>query len=166
MEHEAWLSGKIEDVSPVLMPAAHALVQAARDIEKATANLTLEELRMKPNGAPSVAFHLLHIAESIDRLLTYARGGNLSDAQFAALAAESEIDDSADVETLAKKAVEQIESAIREIKSTPEEILFDARTVGHKKLPTNVFGLLFHIAEHTQRHTGQIVTTAKIVCRK
>jgi uncharacterized damage-inducible protein DinB len=38
-----------------------------------------------------------------------------------------------------------------------------ARTVGRHALPTNVIGLLFHLAEHTQRHTGQVITTAKIV---
>ena len=37
------------------------------------------------------------------------------------------------------------------------------RTVGRQALPTNVIGLLFHLAEHTQRHTGQVITTAKIV---
>lgn len=160
---EAWLSGKIEDVAPLLMPAAHALRQAARDIEKAVEELNSEELWMKPNGAASVGFHLLHVAGSIDRLMSYARGENLSEAQFLALAAESELHDSETAETLARRAIERIEKAITEIKQTPREILFEERTVGRKRLPTNVFGLLFHIAEHTQRHVGQIVTTAKIV---
>jgi hypothetical protein len=35
--------------------------------------------------------------------------------------------------------------------------------IGPAALPTNVFGLLCHIAEHTQRHTGQVITTTKIV---
>jgi len=30
-------------------------------------------------------------------------------------------------------------------------------------LPTTVGGLLVHVADHTQRHVGQAVTTAKIV---
>lgn len=166
MEQEAWLSGKIDSVLPILMPAAHALVQARRDIEKATANLVNEELWTKPNGAPSVGFHLQHVAGSIDRLLTYARGKNLSDQQFAFLKAEAENNDSINAEILVRQAVEKIEFAISEIKMTPEEILFAERFVGRQKLPTNVFGLLFHIAEHTQRHVGQIVTTAKIVRQK
>jgi uncharacterized damage-inducible protein DinB len=163
MEQEAWLSGKIEDVSPILMPAAHALLQAVRDIEKSTKILSNEELWMKPNDAPSVGFHLLHIAGSIDRLLTYSHGEKLSEAQFAELRAETEINEFETVEAVLSKVFERTDNAIDAIKSTPQEILFEERTVGRKELPTNVFGLLFHIAEHTQRHVGQIITTAKLI---
>ncbi len=163
MEQEAWLSGALENVSPMLMPAAHALVQAARDIERATRNLTETEVWTKPNGAPSVGFHLLHVAGSCDRLLTYARGENLSEQQFTELSAESDIDRAANIDLLTKKAVARIEKVIEEIRITPEKTLFEKRFVGRKQLPTNVFGLLFHIAEHTQRHVGQIAATAKIV---
>ena len=41
--------------------------------------------------------------------------------------------------------------------------LLEARAVGRARLPTTVLGLLFHAAEHSQRHAGQVVTTAKIV---
>jgi uncharacterized damage-inducible protein DinB len=41
--------------------------------------------------------------------------------------------------------------------------LDEVRTVGKKQLPTTVAGLLVHIADHTQRHVGQAITTAKIV---
>ena len=165
MEQEAWLSGAIENVPPILMPAVHALMQSVRDIEKAVVNLTFEELWAKPNNAPSVGFHLLHIAGSIDRLLTYSRGEKLNDAQFAELRAEGQIEKTLDVAAISQKAIQTIEKAIREISLTPVEILFENRTVGRKELPTNVFGLLFHIAEHTQRHVGQIVATAKIVAK-
>ena len=37
------------------------------------------------------------------------------------------------------------------------------RVVGSKKLPTTVAGLLIHIADHTQRHVGQVVTTSKVL---
>lgn len=160
---EAWLSGKIEDVPPMLMPVAHALVQASRDIEENIENLSVEQLWARPNGAASVGFHLLHVAGSVDRLSTYARGENLSDAQFAELAAETEIKNSETAETLSGKMVARIEKAIGEMKLIAVESLFDERFVGRKRLPTNVFGLLFHIAEHTQRHVGQIITTARIV---
>lgn len=162
-EQEPWLSGPVEGVHPMLMPAAHALAQCAGDLLKAARDLTNEELWAKPGGAPAVGFHLRHIAGSIDRLLTYARGESLSPEQFEALAAEERIEESIDAAELARKAVERIEEAINAIRATPEQILFEKRTVGRKKLPTNVFGLLFHIAEHTQRHTGQAITTAKII---
>lgn len=162
MEQEAWLEGALEGFAPLLMPAAHALVQAKRDIERATTKLSNEELWHKPNNAPSVGFHLLHIAGSIDRLLTYARGETLSDKQFAFLAAEQE-KHSADAQELTKEVVAAIETALEVIRAAPENTLFERRTVGRQRLPTTVFGLLFHIAEHTQRHTGQLVATAKIV---
>jgi uncharacterized damage-inducible protein DinB len=37
------------------------------------------------------------------------------------------------------------------------------RTVGRKHLRTTVGELLVHIAEHTHRHQGQAITTAKIL---
>ena len=163
MEQEAWVSGAVENVPPILMPVIHALMQGVHDVEKAVKNLTIEELWTKPNGAPSVGFHLLHMAGSIDRLLTYSRGEKLNDKQFAELRAETQIQTGANVVTITQKAIENIEKAIREISLTPIESLFEKRTVGRQELPTNVFGLLFHIAEHTQRHVGQIVATAKVV---
>jgi uncharacterized damage-inducible protein DinB len=44
-----------------------------------------------------------------------------------------------------------------------DQALLDPRLVGRAQLPSNVLGLLFHAAEHTMRHTGQVITTAKIV---
>ncbi len=162
-EHEAWLNGALEAVLPQLMPAAHALVQAGADIRKAAGGLTVKQVWTKPHGAPSVGFHLSHVAGSIDRLLTYARGASLDSAQFAALVAEGEPDESVAAAELVAAATKRIEEVLEAIRLTPEETLFAARFVGRAKLPTSVFGLLFHIAEHTQRHTGQIVTTARIV---
>jgi uncharacterized damage-inducible protein DinB len=166
MENEAWLEGPLEDVLPVLMPAAHALVQAARDVNRSVSDLTPEELLTKPNGAPSVAFHLLHISGSIDRLLTYARSGKLTENQFSALKAESEVGQLNDPKALVPLALRSIEQAISAIRATPEATLFENRVVGRQALPTTVFGLLFHIAEHTQRHTGQIISTSSVVRHK
>lgn len=85
---EAWLEGKIEGVSPMLMPAAHALVQAERDIEMACENLTAEEIWREIGGAAAIGFHLKHISGSIDRLSSYAKGLQLNDEQFVFLADE------------------------------------------------------------------------------
>jgi uncharacterized damage-inducible protein DinB len=163
MEQESWLSGALEGFSPTLMPAAHALVQAETDVEKAVNGLTTKELWMKLNGAPPVGFHLLHIAGSIDRLLTYARGENLKQEQFDFLSAETDSSQTEDAAAVLQLTRESIHDALETIQQTSDDILFEPRTVGRMNLPTNVFGLLFHIAEHTQRHTGQIVATAKIV---
>ena len=37
------------------------------------------------------------------------------------------------------------------------------RGVGRKQVPTTIGGALIHVADHTQRHTGQVVTTAKVL---
>ncbi len=163
MEQEAWLSGNLEGMPTMLMPAAHALIQAAKDIEQAAQTLTIEEMWMKPHNAPSVAFHLRHIAGSIDRLLTYTGGKQLNSRQFDELAAESKVDSRFDPQKIIESAVNQIEIAVDFLRRVDTEKLFETRFVGRKNLPANVFGLLFHIAEHTQRHTGQIITTTKVV---
>jgi uncharacterized damage-inducible protein DinB len=163
-EPEAWLQGALQDVSLLLTPAAHALIQAGRDINRAATILSTEEVWRKPGGAPSVGFHLRHIAGSIDRLLTYARDQQLSEDQFKALSIESLPGEPAEeASTLARTARAGIEDALQVLRLTTDESLFEPREVGRSKLPSTVFGLLFHIAEHTQRHTGQIVTTARII---
>ncbi|HVE56450.1 MAG TPA: DinB family protein [Pyrinomonadaceae bacterium] len=163
MAEEAWLSGKLDGFSPVMMPAAHALRQAIVDLKKAAADLSDDELFVKPNGASSVAFHLRHISGSVDRLLTYAKNENLSDAQFEFLKSETAETSGLNARELVNQTVSSIENALEFCRTVSEEILLDERFVGRKRLPTNVFGLLFHIAEHTARHTGQVITLVRIV---
>ena len=148
----------------MLMPAAHALVQASEDLERALSGLPMEQLWVKPGGAASLGFHLRHITGSIDRLLTYARGEKLTEAQRQAIDREQQASEPpADGATLLREAHAAIEHALAAIMAVPKESLFDPRSIGRAALPTNVFGILCHIAEHTQRHTGQTITTAKIV---
>ena len=161
MMEEAWLGGKLDGFSQLLMPTAHALVQTIVDLKKL--NLTHEELLVKPNDAPSAAFHLRHIAGSVDRLLTYVRGETLSEIQFEFLKLETSETSDLTAEELVNQAVFEIENTLEFCKTGAPETLFKERFVGRKNLPTNVFGLLFHIAEHTARHVGQVITTAKIV---
>jgi len=166
MGGEAWIDGKLEGYAPLLMPAAHALAQAIVDLQKHAPGLSDEELTARPNNAPSAAFHLRHIAGSIDRLLTYLRGEQLNDAQFAALKAETVDDSDFNAAELTRRAVAEINNALEVLKSVDLNDLFEERFVGRQKLPTNVFGLLFHIAEHTARHVGQVVTTVAIVRKR
>ena len=163
MDKEAWLSGQLNGFSPVMMPAAHALAQAIVDLQKHAPDLSGEELTARPNGAPSAAFHLRHIAGSIDRLLTYSRGEQLNDEQFAALAAETAADANLNAAELTRRAVTEINNALEVLKNVDPNDSFEERFVGRRRLLTNVFGLLFHIAEHTARHVGQVVTTAAVV---
>lgn len=146
----------------MMMPAAHALMQAAEDIPTAVAGLTASQLWALPGGAAAVGFHLRHVAGSIDRLLTYEQGEMLSDAQMSAMDAEIE-DDGRDAGQLAREAVAAIDRAIEALRGTPPGTYLEARGVGRRRLQTTVLGLLVHIAEHTQRHVGGIVATAKVV---
>ena len=163
---EAWLNGKLEGYAPLLMPAAHALAHAIVDLQKFAPSLSEEELMARPNDAPSTAFHLRHIAGSIDRLLTYSRGEQLNDEQFAALKAETADDADFNAAELTRRTVAEINNALEVLKYVDLNKLFEERLVGRQKLPTNVFGLLFHIAEHTARHVGQVVTTTAIVRKR
>jgi len=161
---EPWLRGPLPGISQLTMPAAHALAQSRADIETHAARLSTKQVWTETGGAPSLGFHLRHIAGSIDRLLTYAAGGNLTDEQFRFLAEERIAGTPpTEVTQLIAAAQSKIDETLSVIRATPDELLFEARAVGRAQLPTNVFGLLFHIAEHTQRHTGQIISTARIV---
>ncbi len=161
---ESWLSGPIDGVNPYLMPVAHALVQAERDLQKVALDLTVEELWQRPGGAASIGFHLQHVAGVLDRLLTYARGDELSSQQMRQLQSEGQPGNPpADAASLLGEAHAAIERALSQVRATDPATLLEARTVGRRRLPSNVLGLLYHAAEHVTRHTSQIVTTAKIL---
>jgi hypothetical protein len=87
---EPWLRGTLTDVLPIGRAVLHALQLADEDVQKWCAPLSEDELNARPFELAAVAFHLRHIARSLHRLLTYAEGAELSDAQLSALRAESE----------------------------------------------------------------------------
>lgn len=159
---EAWLRGPLDGIPTQLQPVAHALVQALEDVERAAGPLSPEELRARPGGAASVGFHLRHLAGSTDRLLAYARGEQLSPAQLAFLAAEEEEAGAGPAELLAGVRA-AVERAMEQLRATPEAALDESREVGRGRLPSSVRGLLYHVGEHTARHAGQTVTTARVV---
>jgi uncharacterized damage-inducible protein DinB len=158
---EAWLGGPVSGVPAWLQPAAHAFLQSQADLRRAAESLSLEQLHARPGGAASIAFHVRHVAGATDRLLTYARGAELDDAQRAFLAREGEAGTAAGV--LLAELDAAVERALEQLRSTPEASLLEPRHVGRKRLPSSVLGLLFHAAEHSQRHAGQAATTVKLV---
>lgn len=164
MPNEPWLSGPVVGVSPLLMPAAHALLQAQHDIFHHASDLTTEQVWRELHGLPSVGFHLRHIDGSIDRLMTYTKGEALTEAQFQFLRAERAPGERLPTAAELVAATQaRITTLLEFIRATPDELLFAGRLVGRAKLPTNVIGLLFHIAEHTQRHVGSLIVVAKLV---
>lgn len=159
---DAWLRGPMQGIDAYLLPAAHALVQAREDLEKAVRGLTREQLWARPGGAASVGFHLRHVAGSLDRLLTYARGDALTQGQREAAAAEVDpLRTQEDADALLAAVVTAVDGAIAQLRSTPQEVLLDPRPIGRARLPSTVLGAIFHAAEHAARHTGQAIATAK-----
>lgn len=148
-------------MAPVQRAVLHALELAKEDIERWCANLSDEQLNARPYGLAPVAFHLRHIARSLDRLLTYAEGRELSDEQLAAL--RTELDRGATRDELFREMSGGLENSARRVRAFDPAIFQEQRFVGKRKLPTTVAGLLVHVADHTQRHVGQAITTAKIV---
>jgi uncharacterized damage-inducible protein DinB len=158
---EPWMRGPIEGVNPLLAPVLYSFQMAREDLEKFTAGLPSGSIWAAPHGLTSVGFHLRHIAGSTDRLIAYLRGRELTPAQLGALATEGSTGELSREELLdgLNQAFREAEAVIRAIDPAT---LGDARTVGRKRLPTTVIGLLTHIAEHTQRHVGQAIAAAKL----
>jgi uncharacterized damage-inducible protein DinB len=155
---EPWLRGTITGLHPVIAQLLYSFQQAREDFEYFTTGLTADQLWARPNGLASVGFHARHIAGSIDRLLTYARGEQLTSAQLSYLKTEAE-----PVRDVIAWLASQLDGFARQIESFDPATLSEDRKVGRKELPTTVGALLVHIAEHTQRHLGQAIVTAKLV---
>jgi len=153
------MRGPIAGVHPLTAPVLYAFEQAREDLARYTEGLTTAQLWAAPHGFGAVGFHIRHIAGSTLRLLAYLQGRELTAEQYAALHSEN-----APGATRGELLV-QLAEAFREAEQVVREIdpatLAEPRFVGRKRLPTTVIGLLTHIAEHTQRHTGQAIAAAK-----
>jgi uncharacterized damage-inducible protein DinB len=166
---EPWLRGTYADVPAAGRAVLHALDLALNDLTKWTAGLTDDEVHSSPLGLPPIAFHLRHIARSTDRILSYAEGNQLSPEQLAALKTEkvgAEQGSEGNQESLATLLAE-VEAAFNDAAARVRVLatanLDTPRTVGRKQLPTSIGGAMIHVADHTQRHVGQVVTTAKVL---
>jgi len=158
------MRGPIDGIDPMLMPVAHSLVQAREDLEALLIHVPAAHVWDRPGGAASIGYHVRHLGGALDRLFTYARGEGLSDAQKAALRAEGEAGSPpATLADLVRGTSDQIETALVQLRQTSRDRLLDHRGIGRAQLPSNVLGLLFHAAEHSTRHAGQAVTTAKVL---
>jgi uncharacterized damage-inducible protein DinB len=158
---EPWLRGTHTEIPAAARAVVHALELALDDLTRWTGGLTDAEVHAQPHGLTSVAFHLRHIARSIDRILSYAEGKQLSAEQMATLKAEQNGE-----ETLAELLAEvevSFSDAVERIRVLATADLDIPRAVGRKQLPTSIGGALIHVADHTQRHAGQVITTAKVL---
>jgi uncharacterized damage-inducible protein DinB len=160
---EPWLRGTELEVPAVGRAVLHALQLAAEDLRGWCGNLSDIQLNARPSGVAPVAFHIRHLARSLDRLLTYAEGFSLREEQLAAL--RTELDPGATRDELFHELNTALSTGATRVRALANRNLEEARTVGSKRLPTTLGGLLVHIADHTQRHVGQAITTARLVAQ-
>jgi uncharacterized damage-inducible protein DinB len=160
---EVWMRGPIPGIPSLLQPVAHALLQAQEEIHTQLKDFPASRLWDTPFDCASVAFHLQHIKGVLDRLFTYAESKSLSEEQLSDLAAEGKMQAHITLHSLLAALDAQIMISLTKLKATEEYALAVPRGIGRKQIPTTLGGLLFHAAEHTMRHTGQLLVTIKIL---
>ena len=161
---EVWQRGPVEGVPDLLQPVAHALLQAAEDAKRYTQDFPDELLWQKPFGMAAVGFHLNHLAGVVNRLFTYANNKKLTVDQLKFLKAEENPDNlPLKVADLVGVFEETVQEAVKFLRQTTTDDLTEFRGLGRAQLPTTKLGLLFHAAEHAQRHIGQLLVTVRVL---
>ena len=160
---EVWLRGPLNGIPALTQPVAHALMQAKEEIHELMKDFPDVLLWQHPAGVASPGFHLKHITGVLDRLFTYAAGQPLTLQQLDYLKAEAVEDEDITVTPLLKNLDAQVALSLEALKAIDETTLTEPRGVGRQQIPSTVLGLLFHAAEHTMRHTGQLMVTVKIL---
>jgi uncharacterized damage-inducible protein DinB len=158
---EYWLRGPVPGIPALLQPAAHALLQAREEVNVLMSGFPAEKLWERPGGVAAVGFHLRHLTGVLDRLLTYARGEALDREKLEYLAGEGV--PGGEVGEWVTRFNQQVDNALAQMAATTEESLTDVREVGRGRIPSTVGGLIFHAAEHTQRHLGQLLVTVSVL---
>lgn len=157
---EPWLRGALPGVNPFVAPLLYSFQQAREDLAKFTEGLTPEQLWARPYGLNPAGREIRHVGGSVNRLMTYVEGKQLSDIQMRELS--SEFDSGASREDLLRELDRRLSQAEAVIRAIDPNSLAEPRAVGRKQLPATVIGLIIHIAEHTQRHVGQAISAAKL----
>jgi len=160
---EVWMRGPIAGLIPLLQPVAHAILQAREEVNLMMIDFSNELIWERPSAVASVAFHLQHLSGVLDRLFTYANNQILNEDQLELLALESDSTQFLTVKGLLTRFNNQVNKALTQLKNIEEKTLLEPRSIGRKQIPTNQLGLLFHAAEHTQRHVGQLLVTIKML---
>ena len=160
---EVWLRGPVPGIPPLLQPVAHALLQAREEVAEIMHDFPPVNLWDDLAGLASVGFHLQHLSGVLNRIFTYARGEQLLQTQLDYLKAEGKPSDDETIAGLIQRFNNEVDEALDQLWQTDEATLTDSRGVGRANLPSTVIGLLFHAAEHTQRHVGQLLVTARIL---
>jgi hypothetical protein len=157
---EPWLRGPLDGVHPLLTATLHAYMQVHEDVAHWTEGLSGAQIWLRPQGLAPVGFQLKHIAGSVERLTTYLRGAQLTQEQLED--ARTEMQPGPGRAELLEMVDRSLKDSEHVIRALDPAALSHPRAVGRKQLPTTVAGLVVHLAEHTQRHVGELIITAKI----
>lgn len=160
---EVWMRGPISGISPLLQPVAHALLQIDEDIQKQLTDEIEPYIWIRPFEMANIAFHVQHISGVIKRMIIYSKGETLTEEELQEIKLEGLQNPEFNNEVLKNRLHEIIENTITYLSSIDSNTLTDVRYLGRKKIPTTQIGLLFHAAEHGQRHYGQLLVTIKTV---
>jgi uncharacterized damage-inducible protein DinB len=161
---EVWLRGFLPDMPALLQPVAHALLQAREELNELMAGFPDELLWDKVAGMASPGFHLKHLTGVLDRLFTYAQNNALTEQQLEYLSKEGKpTNKTYTTQDLVEAFNQQVDKALLQLSQADASTLTDFRPVGRGKLPSTVIGLYTHSAEHTMRHLGQLLVTARVM---
>jgi uncharacterized damage-inducible protein DinB len=163
VKREAWQRGPVSGVQPELQPAAHAILHARNDLDAAVPRIPQEHVWAAPGDTASIGFHLLHLAGSTLRLLTYARGEALSQEQWDWLDLEKAPQPQWSADVLMQHVHHSLDAALAQIRETDPAALKEPRFIGRARIEVTLRGLLFHAGEHAARHAGQVITTARLL---
>jgi hypothetical protein len=150
---EPWLRGPLEGVHPLLAPTLYAYMQALEDLARWTDGLSDAQIWSRPHGLAPVGFQLRHIAGSVERLTTYLRGRELTSLQLEAT--RGEMEPGLGRAALLEMVTRSLQESERVIRALDPATLTNARAV-----------LVVHLAEHTQRHVGELIVTTKLAREK
>lgn len=161
---EVWLRGPLPGILPALQPVAHALLQAREELHDLMQDFPETLLWNRPADVAAIGFHLQHMTGVLDRLFTYARGEMLSPLQLQYLSSEGYAPQPGiGAQALLQQFNARVDLVLLQIEQTDEKELFRVRGVGRAQIPSTVFGLMVHAAEHTMRHLGQLLVTVKVL---
>lgn len=158
MHAEVWLRAQELDSDPLKHLVLCTLQQVREEVKRAVDEVGIEKTWARPYGLAPIGFHVRHIAESIDRLLTYLEGGLLDDTQLGVL--RQELKEELPAAALFELLEMRLSSAEQRVK---EADLRGGTLIGRAQIPVPKATLLGHIAEHTQRHLGQIAVLRRLL---
>jgi len=159
---EWWQRGPVDGVPDMLQPVAHMMLQMRDEVGAALNELPLEAWNAHPANVASVGYHVRHITGVLDRLFTYARGESLNDEQFAALRREGDPVAEGEPAVLLEGLSARVDACLAELRRIDASKLAEVRLIGRSKLPSTMLGCLVHGAEHSMRHLGQLLVTARV----